>query len=358
MRPLTKILVQIAMTVAVTPCVAEDGPTISELFPKVDGAVVEIATVEQVVADEGPARRVSSGGLGSGFLISAEGLIVTAAHVVQVADDVSVRFVTGDVTSAKVIASARNADVALIKAASVPAGIEPVVLGDSDTARVGDEVFVIGAPYGIAHSLTAGHVSARRTPSQLFGGFEQVEILQTDAAINQGNSGGPMFNMRGEAIGVVSHILSTSGGFQGVGFDITSNLARRVLLDDPSPWSGLDGVLIEGPMARALNLPQKAGILVESVAAGSPASAIGLQAGSLKAQIGGQSFNLGGDVILAINGVIIGTPQFSQRVDEKNRSLTGDDQYVLRVLRQGNVIELRRLVSVLGMERKPRNIAP
>ena len=331
--------------------VAAEKPTISDLFREVDGAVVEIAIVQQVVADQGPARRVSSGGLGSGFLISADGLIVTAAHVVQVADEVSVRFVTGDVVRAKIVASDPSADVALIKAESVPAGIEPVVLGDSDTARVGDEIFVIGAPFGIAHSLTAGHVSARRTPSQLFGGFDQVEILQTDAAINQGNSGGPMFNLRGEAIGIVSHILSTSGGFEGVGFVITSNLARQVLLDDPSPWSGLDGVLIEGPMARALNLPQQAGILVESVAAGSPASAIGLHAGSLKAQIGGQSFNLGGDVILAINGVIIGTPQFSQRIDEKNRSLTGNDQFVLRVLREGNVIELRRSESVLGMER-------
>jgi S1-C subfamily serine protease len=351
MRTLITILVSAVITIAVAPGTAADGPTIPELFLEVDGAVVEIATVQQVVADQGPARRVSSGGLGSGFLISADGLIVTAAHVVQVADEVSVRFITGDVVTAKIVASARNADVALIKAERVPAGIEPVVLGDSDTARVGEEVFVIGAPYGIAHSLTVGHVSGRRTPSQLFGGFEQVEILQTDAAINQGNSGGPMFNMRGEAIGIVSHILSTSGGFQGVGFVITSNLARRVLLDDPSPWTGLDGVLIEGPMARALNLPQQAGILVENVAVGSPASAIGLHAGSLKAQVGGQSFNLGGDVILAVNGVIIGTPQFSQRIDEKNRSLTGNDHFVLRVLREGNVIELRRLVSVLGLER-------
>jgi S1-C subfamily serine protease len=328
-----------------------DGPTISDLFLEVDSAVVEIATVQQVVADQGPARRVSTGALGSGFLISADGQIVTAAHVVQVADEVSVRFVTGDVVTAKILASDRNADVALIKAASVPAGVEPVILGDSDSASVGDQVFVIGAPYGIAHTLTVGHVSARRTPSQLFGGFDQVEILQTDAAINQGNSGGPMFNMQGEAIGVVSHILSTSGGFQGVGFVITSNLARRVLLDDPSPWTGLDGVLIEGPMARALNLPQRAGILVESVASGSPASAIGLQAGTLKGQVAGQSFTLGGDIILAVNGVIIGSPDFSKRIDEKNRSLAGSDQFVLRVLREGNVIELKRMVSVLGLER-------
>jgi S1-C subfamily serine protease len=351
MRFLTTTLILAISIFASTPCGAADGSTISDLYLEVDGAVVEIATVQQVVADQGPARRVSSGGLGSGFLISADGRIVTAAHVVQVADEVAVRFVTGDVVTARILASDRSADVALIKVDSVPAGIQPVVLGDSDSARVGDQVFVIGAPYGIAHSLTVGHVSGRRTPSQLFGGFEQVEILQTDAAINQGNSGGPMFNMQGEAIGIVSHILSSSGGFQGVGFVITSNLARRVLLDDPSPWTGLDGVLIEGPTARALNLPQQAGILVESVAVGSPASAIGLQAGSLKAQIGDQSLTLGGDVILSVNGVIIGSPQFSQRIDEKNRSLSGDDQFVLLVLRNGDVIELRRLVSVLGMER-------
>jgi S1-C subfamily serine protease len=341
MKILKSLLVVAVTTVAMAPVDAADAPTIAELFRKVDGAVVEIATVQQVAADQGPARRVSSGALGSGFLISNDGEIVTASHVVQVADEVSVRFVDGSVVTARVVNSDPSADVALIKAASVPDGITPVVLGDSDTANVGDQVFVIGAPYGIAHSLTVGHVSARRTPSQLFGGFEQVEILQTDAAINQGNSGGPMFNMRGEAIGVVSHILSTSGGFQGVGFVITSNLARRVLLEDPTPWTGLDVVLVEGPMARALNIPQRAGILVEGVAAGSPASAIGLQAGSLKAQIGGQSFTLGGDVILAINGIIIGAPDFNSRIDEKNRSLADDDYFVLRVLREGNVIELK-----------------
>ncbi len=105
MRSLTKFLVLAVAALAVTPCAAADGPTISDLFLEVDGAVVEIATVQQVAADQGPARRVSSGGLGSGFLISADGLIVTAAHVVQVADEVSVRFVNGDVVTARILAS-------------------------------------------------------------------------------------------------------------------------------------------------------------------------------------------------------------------------------------------------------------
>jgi len=325
-------------------------PSLSKLFLQVDPAVVEIATVQQVVADQGSARRVSSGSLGSGFLISADGLIMTAAHVVQVADALSVRFVTGDVVTARVVASDPSSDVALIKAESVPAGIIPATLGDSDAAKIGDQVFVIGAPYGIAHSLTVGHISGRRTPDQLFGGFEKVELLQTDTAINEGNSGGPMFNMEGEAIGIVSHILSSSGGFQGIGFVITSNIATHLLLDDPTPWTGLHGVLVEGPLARALNIPQGAGTLVESVAAGSPASAIGLRPGKLKAQIADQSLALGGDIILAVNGILVGSPDFNRRISDSVRALSGDDRLILRVLRDGDIIELNKPVSALGFD--------
>jgi serine protease Do len=326
-------------------------PTLSELFLQVDPAVVEIATVQQVVADQGPARRVSSGSLGSGFLISADGQIMTAAHVVQVADQLSVRFVTGDVVTARVVASDPSSDVALIKVESVPAGVTPVTLGNSDATKIGDEVFVIGAPFGIAHTLTVGYVSGRRTPDKLFGGFEKVELLQTDAAINEGNSGGPMFNRRGEAIGIVSHILSSSGGFQGIGFVVTSNLAKHLLLDDPTPWTGLYSVLVEGPLARALNIPQKAGTLVEGVAAGSPASAIGLRPGNLNAKIADQTLTLGGDIILAVNGIVVGSPDFSRKIGDTVRTLTGDDRLVLRVLRDGDVIELSKPVSVLGFDR-------
>jgi serine protease Do len=229
----------------------------------------------------------------------------------------------------------------------VPAGIEPARLGNSDEAAVGDQVFVIGAPFGVAHSLTVGHISARRTPEQLFGGFEQVEILQTDAAINQGNSGGPMFNMRGEVIGVVSHILSSTGGFQGLGFVITSNLAMRVLLDEANPWTGLDGILIEGPLARALNLPQAAGILVEKVAAGSPASALGLRPGTLPARIADQTLTLGGDVILSIHGIRIGEADFRRRMRERGRALGDDDKLELEVLRDGQVIHLEATIGLL-----------
>ncbi len=338
-------LVLIAFCVA--PSAGAQDRTISELFLEVDPAVVEITTVKQVVADQGAVRRVKAGSLGSGFLISSDGRIMTAAHVVQVADEVSVRFVTGDVVNAKIVASDPSADVALIQAEFVPDGVRPAMVGNSDSAMVGDQVFVVGAPYGISHSLTAGHISARRTPDQLFGGFEKVELLQTDAAINQGNSGGPMFNMRGEVIGIVSHILSTSGGFQGVGFVITSNLAMRVLLDEPTAWTGLDGVLVEGPLARALHLPQSAGILVESVAAGSPASALGMRAGTLKSNIAGQVLTLGGDIILSIHGIRIGDTDFHKRIRERGQALGELDRVEVTVLRDGEVVELSQIVQVL-----------
>ena len=322
-------------------------PTISDLFPEVDQAVVEITTVQDVLADRGPARRVKSDSIGSGFLISTDGRIITAAHVVQIADELSVRFVNGESVKAHVVASDPGADVALIQTESVPTGITPARLGNSDEANTGDQVFIIGAPFGIAHSLSVGHISARRAPGQLFGSFEKVELLQTDAAINQGNSGGPMFNMRGEVIGVVSQIMSSSGGSQGLGFVVTSNLAMRVLLDEPSSWTGLGGVLIEGKVARALNLPQSAGIVVQSVAKGSPASALGLRAGELKAVIADQKLSLGGDIILSVHGIRIGDTDYQERIRERRKALEAQDIFRVSILRDGEVIELSQVVSIL-----------
>ena len=331
---------------AASPAAAQNR-TLAELFRAVDPAVVEIAAVRNAAPQAGIVSKTPAGNLGSGFLISGDGRIMTAAHVVQVADEVTVRFVTGEVVAARVLASDPGADVALIQAESVPAGIEPARLGNSNGAAVGDQVFVIGAPFGVAHSLTVGHISARRVSNRLLGGFEPVEILQTDAAINQGNSGGPMFSMNGEVIGIVSHILSSSGGFEGLGFVITSNLAMQVLLDEPNPWTGLDGVLVDGSLARALNIPQAAGIVVQSVAAGSPASALGLRPGSLPASIGDRTLILGGDVILAVQGIRIGEPDFDRRTRDRKRSLTGDDRLEIQVLRGGQVIRLEATVGLL-----------
>jgi S1-C subfamily serine protease len=155
----------------------------------------------------------------------------------------------------------------------------------------------------MSHTLTAGHVSARRKPNTMLGGMSRAEFFQTDAAINQGNSGGPMFNMAGEVIGIVSHIISKSGGFDGLGFVVTANLARRLLLDQNPFWSGVESFMLSGDLARVFNLPQGAGMLVQRVAANSPAAQLGLKPGTMTAVIEGDPMIVGGDVILEVQGV-------------------------------------------------------
>jgi len=322
---------------------AESGraESLAEVFERVDATVVEIATTETALSNRtGTTTQTSVRGLGSGFLISPEGLIMTAAHVVQAADEVAVRFVDGTVARARVVSSSPAADVALIRAEAVPSGNPVAELGDSDIVRVGDEVFVVGAPMGIAHTLTVGHVSGRRTMPTLYGGLEAAELLQTDAAINTGNSGGPMFNIDGEVIGIVSHIISSSGGSQGLGFVVTIELARRLLLEDPTPWTGLDGYLLHGDLATALNIPGGVGVLVQRVAAGSPAARLGLRPGSVGATIGGEQLLLGGDVILAVQGISVASDGAAEMIRDALQALGPSDAMTVQVLRDGQVLEL------------------
>ena len=353
MKPIKLFTTAALCMVLVTPSAnAAKKTSLAELFETVDPAVVEIATIQiatiqEEIADDGPATRTRAGGLGSGFLISSDGTIMTAAHVVQMAEDVAVRWVNGEVSKAAIISTNRNADIAIIRAESVPETINPLILADSDAVRIGDEVFIIGTPMTYAHSLTVGHVSARRTPKDLFGGIEPVELLQTDAAINEGNSGGPMFNMDGEVIGVVSHIFSKSGGSQGLGFVVTSNMARVEMLEKKPFWSGIDGFQLNKGWAKIFNLPQAAGILVEGVAAGSASAKIGLRPGSHIAIIEGQRLTVGGDVILAIQGIPVGAENFGPKVEQTIDTLGEDGLLELKVLREGQVISLSKAIGEL-----------
>jgi S1-C subfamily serine protease len=195
---------------------------------------------------------------------------------------------------------------------------------------------------GISHTLTVGYISARRTPNATFGGIAPTEFFQTDAAINQGNSGGPMFNMKGEVIGIVSHIVSRSGGSEGLGFVVTSNMARRLLFDEVSVWSGLEGYLLTGDLARAFNIPLwGSGLLVQRVAEGSTAERLGLQGGSLPARIGDEILLLGGDVILAVDGIGFGDPRAYENIRRHLiEARTGGSGLHVTVLRAGETIEL------------------
>jgi serine protease Do len=316
--------------------------SLSQVFKRVGGAVVVVRTSERAATRKPLAQPVNVAGIGSGVLVSADGKVVTAAHVVQTADAVAVEFPGEILVRARVVASDPAADVALLQLEHVPAGATVARLADSDRTEVGDQVFVVGAPLGISHTLTVGHLSARRKLNATFGGVTTTELFQTDAAINQGNSGGPMFDMNGEVIGIVSHIVSRSGGSDGLGFVVTSNTARRLLIDEPSVWSGLDGYLLTGDLARAFNVPTSgAALLVQRVAAGSPAEQLGLRGGSLAVSIGEEKILLGGDVILAVEGIGLGTPHAYENIRRRLiEARTGDGSIRVTVLRAGEQTEL------------------
>lgn len=337
------VIITVIMLAGCWPSVstAENDKSLREVFKQVDPSVVVVETNSHKVVTGPKMQLATLPGLGSGVLISADGKVMTAAHVVQTADEIKVQFKNGEVSTATVLTSDPAADIAMLQLAQVPAGVAVARLGDSDEAEVGDEVFVVGAPLGMSHTLTVGHISARRKPNSMFGDMSRAEFFQTDAAINQGNSGGPMFNMAGEVIGIVSHIMSKSGGFEGLGFVVTSNLARRLLLNQHQFWSGVESFMLSGDLARIFNVPQNAGMLVQRVASNSPATQLGLKPGTMAAVIEGDPLIVGGDIILEVQGIPITVDGAGQLVirDRLSRLQQGDVITVM-VWRNGRKEEL------------------
>ena len=319
--------------------VAARAETVGEVFKKVADAVVVIRTSESEAPGRPGEAATSEAGLGSGVLIDKD-RVLTAAHVVQVADTITVQLVSGETLAAKVVSSEPSADLALIQLERVPMKYTIASLGDSDAVQVGDEVLVVGAPLGMSHTLSVGHISGRRVEQKLHGGFAGFELLQTDASINPGNSGGPMFDMSGNVVGIVSHIIFGEAGAGGLGFVATSNMAKALLLSGKAMWSGMEGYMLEGDLARIFQLPQERGVLVQRIAKGSPAAKIGLKAGDRKAIIGGDTFLVGGDVILEIHGISLAESGAHARVREALEALAPGTPITMIVLRGGRKIEL------------------
>lgn len=312
--------------------------TVGEVFQKVNHSVVVIRAKGRDVSGGGQVRFSETG---SGVLISADGKVMTAAHVVHAMDEINVEFLGSETIAATVIASEPAADLSLLKLSRVPSGVLVAPMANSDTVKVGDQVMVIGAPYGLGHAMTVGWISARWAPNTVYQSMPLAEFFQTDAVINTGNSGGPMFNMAGEVIGIVSHNISKSGGSEGLGFVVTINTAKKLLLEERSFWSGLEGRLLSDELADLLNLPPNAvGYLVKTVAKGSPGEAVGLRGGTKVAIIDGEPIVLGGDVILKIQGVPVRGLANYEQIRKILSALPAGGNLTVTVLRAGKVIEL------------------
>jgi len=314
-----------------------EAQTPGEVFRKVAPSVVVIRAKGHEVAAGGQTRFNETG---SGVLISADGKVMTAAHVVHAMDEITVEFLGGETVKARVVASEPAADLSLLQLERVPAGAKSSPLANSDPIQVGDPVIIVGAPYGLSYSLSAGLISARWKPNTVYKTMPLAEFFQTTATINTGNSGGPMFSMNGEVIGIVSHNISKSGGSEGLGFVVTINTAKKLLLEKRSFWTGLEGQVLTDEQADLLNLPPgSTGFIVKTIAKGSPAEAMGLRGAKMVANLGADQVPLGGDIILAVEGIKTEAVNLAKIRDLLASKPVGSP-FKVTVLRAGKVLDV------------------
>src|SRR5687767_8347779 len=289
-----------------------------------------------------PRERPESRSLGSGFIVSADGYILTNAHVVEGADEINVRFTDKREFKAKVIGADRRTDIAVIKI-DTTAPLPAVKFGDPTKLKVGEWVVAIGSPFGFENTVTAGIVSAkgRSLPQENF-----VPFIQTDVAINPGNSGGPLFNMRGEVIGINSQIYSRTGGFMGLSFAIPIDVAldiQKQLREKGRVARGRIGVVIQEvtrDLATSFGLDRPRGALVNSVEKGSPADKAGVEAT---------------DIILSFDGKQVESQSDLPRIVGSTRP---GSQSSLEVWRKGRTQKLNITVAELQEDRIAASSAP
>jgi S1-C subfamily serine protease len=251
-------------------------------------------------------------GLGSGFVIDKTGHIVTNYHVVEGASEVNVSFSNRDTVRAEIVGTDPSTDLAVLRVETSANALTPLPLGNSDKVRVGDPVVAIGNPFGLDRTVTSGIVSALQRLITAPNSFAIDHVIQTDAPINPGNSGGPLLNARGQVIGVNTQIETGTGssatGNVGIGFSVPSNTVKDVVAQIlrtgrvEHAYLGISGQAVNSDLAETYNLPVKAGVLVGSVTDGSGADKAGLQGGAREVVVAGETYVLGGDIIVGFGG--------------------------------------------------------
>jgi S1-C subfamily serine protease len=321
------------VTVDSEPAASADGLSVGAIYKRANAGVVEITT-------SGTASQLGgTTAQGSGFVYDEQGHIVTNQHVVHGADSITVRFSDGSTRKARLVGTDASTDLAVLEVDAPESFLEPLLIGDSSQVEVGDGVVAMGSPFGFEGTVTSGIVSALHRQMQAPNRFTITDTIQTDAAINHGNSGGPLLNRQGRVIGVNAQIESESGGSDGVGFAIPSNTVRSVV----------DQILETGEAEHAylgiVMVEVAKGLAVTGVREGTPADDAGIKAATGEREVDGRTVPTGGDVIVEFDGQEVTTSaELQGAVDAKRPG----DTVEVTVLRGGD----RRTVEVT-LESRP-----
>ncbi len=279
--------------------------SVNEIYERAASGVV------QITSTSGNIGGASQQALGSGFVVDKAGHIVTNYHVIQGADEIRVSFSNRDTVEAQLVGSDPSTDLAVLQVDTSATALTPLPLGDSDKVEVGDPVVAIGNPFGLDRTATSGIVSALQRLITAPNRYTIDHVIQTDAPINHGNSGGPLLNSRAQVIGVNTQIETggvPNSGNVGIGFSVPSNTVKDVVAQImrtgrvDHAYLGISGKPVNSVVADTYNLPVAKGVLVESVTSGSGAGKAGLQGGETQVVVAGESYVLGGDIIVSFDG--------------------------------------------------------
>jgi len=308
--------------------------SLTRLYNETRRSVVLIAVENQL-----------GGGQGSGFVFDLEGRIITNNHVVEDATEITVTFLDGTIVDATLVGTDSYSDLAVIDVDVPGILLHPVSVASSSELLVGEQVVALGNPFGLANTMTVGIVSATGRQMDAPGNYAIVDVIQTDAAINPGNSGGPLLNMEGKVVGMNTAILSETRQFSGIGFAIPSDtILREVpsLIEEGKydhAYMGISGMALIPEVREAMNLDESIkGALVSNVVEGGPADEAGILGGTEALDLDGFSVQVGGDVIIGIEGMPVS--DLYELVVDLERNYRPGDVVTLNIYRDHDVIEV------------------
>lgn len=317
---------------------AEEPPA----FQRVKNSVV-LLTAEQKSADIGSMTVANVVVHGTGVLIDKYNRVMTSADTVQTANWVQATFANDKQISARVESSATQADVASLELENIPDGIEGAPLGDSDKIQNGDPVFIVSVSSNAAPQMIACRITRRWKPETKTGNSPHEDLFEIGSELSNHNAGAPLFNAKGEVVGIVSRDFSSVPNIPGKAFAVPANLAAKLTLKTAFIWTGLSGRVLSGPTAEHFNLPQKCGYLIERISETSPSAQLGLRGGNRPSLLDGRPILLGGDIVLAVDGISFTADDAANKIRAHLRQIVNGARIRVKIFRDGKVEEITSL---------------